>query len=491
MKIIVMIAAACCILVVDAQGLIRRGARSTTGPLVQLMTFEDAVKGAKSGDAAGLYALAVYLAQGEEIDRDSREAYRYLCASADAGYVNAVFVKHLVDEGSRATGRLNGYIGGRGTFVSTNKASALDGQPVSREVIEGLICQYRSDVESGVLAATNEVARLEAELKRIEADEADKQRKRSNARFLASEMGYGVEEDDSSTQTFSSGEHNGSFNSLRARRLLRRQNRAQAERGSQENLLVKPIPFADAARKAKEGDGAGLYAVAIHYALGDEIKRNLFCAQTFLRKATEAGDPNATLISAMVAESSLCTKGADNDMGSGRTLLGLHREGDVWPNSDAYTGGAGIWMFKPSEEKTPQPSFLADADVAAVEALYKKAIELGVHTATNELSRFQRRIPVVREYMKADKAEAEEARVHKEMLKRNAEIANELLGVPIDDLDQRSIRAAEREEQKRQLESIQAELRHARAKAEARAEEAAKRDELKAFSEGQKNAKEP
>ena len=461
-KIILIVSSVCCCLAVDAQGLLnRRALRSVRArqiaPLAELMPFADAVKLAKTGDGFGLYALAVYVSQGKEVASNPALAYKYLCAAANAGNANAIFIKHLLEENASddnysRVGNIDSYIGGWGQFACTNKFCDGVINVGEKDVAEKLLGLYRSDVERGVSAATNEIARIEEEIKRVEeANEkkriAEENRKR-NAALLDSELGDKVVEERPAAVP--------PFTSLRTRRLMREQ---QQVLNRKSKLLEELMPFADAVPKAKVNDGAGLYAVAIHYAKGKEIEQDNSKAAKYLQKAVDVNYSNAVFIAAMVAESRLSTSvGAESGPMLRRGGLG---NGDVRPDSQLYTDGVSLWCFTQGNAGN-QTSFTNNVDVAAVSAMYKKAFGLGVAAATNELARFEKRVEVVQAALKK---KLDDIKAHDELLDKNAQLAKDLLGEETES-DRRKAelaeRVAEREEQRRQLQAIQEELRRAR-----------------------------
>lgn len=469
MKLLLLLVVVGSSVIASAQGLLNRGllrrGRQPAPPLVELMPFTNAVASAKAGDGAGMYAVAIYLARGIDIDCNGELAYKYLCKSADAGYANAQFIRHLIEENASSNQtrcqRVSEYLGGWGEFLCTNKICQGNIDVSDKDTAERLLGLYRGDVANGVDAATNEVARIEAEIKQVqEAQEhvriAQENRKR-NRDLLATELGE--KQVDKQTAQHSAGLLRPSVlgGSLRARRMARMQAVQNATEGK---LLEKLMPFGEAASKAKNGDGSGCYAVAIHYALGKEIEPDNVKATKYLAKAVEVKHPAAMFVDAMASEERLGTRVDDPTRRMGRLERSGMIEGDTHPNIGEYTGGAQAWQFKSGSQSTA--SFTNAADVAAVKVRYELAIKLGVNAATNELARFEKRVSVVQAAMQRKK---NEINAHRAMLARNARLAKDLLGEDAESDRQKqeaTERAAELEQQRRQLMAIQEELRKAR-----------------------------
>lgn len=202
-----------------------------------------------------------------------------------------------------------------------------------------------------------------------------------------------------------------------------------------ENLLVEPMPFETALRKAKQGDAAAFYALAVHYAKGDEITADSDLASHFLKKAVEGGDPNATLVGAMLS---------DRKMARGNWRMSV----SYYPSVGEYTGVSNADCFGwEASEWSPTN----DVEVASVRAGYERAVKLGVGIASYELAKFDRKIASIRKELKAA-ADAEAAR--QEKLRRNALLAEEMFGTEIKaersarEAARKSIERREREEQR-------------------------------------------
>ena len=64
---------------------------------------------------------------------------------------------------------------------------------------------------------------------------------------------------------------------------------------SDSKLLEPLMPFTEAVEKAKNGNPQGFYALAIHYAKGEEIEQDSVKARYFLQQACEANYGKATV----------------------------------------------------------------------------------------------------------------------------------------------------------------------------------------------------
>jgi len=178
--------------------------------------------------------------------------------------------------------------------------------------------------------------------------------------------------------------------------------------------LVPLLPFAEAVVKAKAGDGAGLYAVALHYAKGDEIQHDDIRARTYLKVAADAGYGNAVLMNTIVLEQMMDTNMYTNEAGQTRSVLrrfeirGGNENIELKPNTDKYTQGIDINQFADYNccgqlshrervcniERRIMSVTNVD-DVAVIRKGYERAALLGVTAATNELARFEARLAVL------------------------------------------------------------------------------------------------
>ncbi len=426
MKLSILMICACVIMSAHAQW----GGRfpNDDGPLVPLVPFEDAVKSAKTGDGAGLYSLAIHLAAGREIGRDSELAYKFLCSSADAGFPCAIFIRHVVDEeamsgdGTRSVS-LSRYVEKGSEFWSTNLNVYGRSYLSERGVPEMLIGLYKEDLERGVAAAKVEIARIEDAVKdnqrRLAEYRKRQEERRRKAKLLANEMGVDVSRILPPEPRPNAPERGGvrGTPAQRARRQASRRSWQSYEEGKK--LLVEPIPFAKAAEMASKGDAGGLYAVAVHYAIGKEIEKNGDLAFKYLAKAAEADNPNAILVKAMCAENRLETKA------NGRHYIGGLGNEDRHPDAWVYTGGATLSDFQAWRSKTRCGSFTNSSDIAAIEDQYRKAARLGSSAATNELARFEARVRSVLKTFERDRPEFDAQR---ELFARNAQVARDVLG---------------------------------------------------------------
>ncbi len=173
-------------------------------------------------------------------------------------------------------------------------------------------------------------------------------------------------------------------------------------------LLEPLIPFTDAVEKAKKGTPQGFYALAIHYAKGEEIEHDSVKARYFLQKACEANYGNAVFVSAMLAEYD-----CQSEM-----RLPFRPPYDMNVHLCGYTG-INDRQWAPALQK----SFINALDVATVRAGYEHAIDLGVSEAKNELARFEHRMENIRKEV----AQAVDSDRRK---KSNAILVESELGIP-------------------------------------------------------------
>lgn len=188
---------------------------------------------------------------------------------------------------------------------------------------------------------------------------------------------------------------NGMVTRARASRLLR----------SHTMILEPLLPFAEAVEKTKTGDAQGWYALAIHYAKGEEVDLDLSKARQLMQKASDMNYSNAVFVVAMLLDADSAT--AKDCDGLGRTT----------PPINWYLGGTThfrVWQNHPSLSVTNE------VDVAKIRAGYERAISLGVSAATNELARFNRRVEAAQAQVMKD---ADDARQKAE----NAKLAEGLL----------------------------------------------------------------
>ena len=170
------------------------------------------------------------------------------------------------------------------------------------------------------------------------------------------------------------------------------------------------LPFAEAVEKAKKGDAQGCYALAIHYAKGDEIERDAEKARFFLKEAAAADYGNAVLVDTICLEQSSVTE-------KERFCAVSFSATDLKPYCHGYIGTSWITPF--SDERGKH-SLTNSADVAAIRAGYERAFNLGVSVATNELARFERRVSAAQDEAKkqadAEKRKAENAKLAEGLL---------------------------------------------------------------------------
>lgn len=187
--------------------------------------------------------------------------------------------------------------------------------------------------------------------------------------------------------------------------LLNRKNAMTARERNPIPPLVSPLPFEEAVKKARQGDGLGLYSVALHYAKGEVIDRDQPKSLIYLQMAADAGYGNAVLVNTLVMEAR------------------MHVERGVWPrfgpvlpDVGMYTGGVSLDMpYVLSESVVRSCGNMRElwgtnaSDVAIIRNGFEKALKLGVSVASNELSRFEARLRVDELYRMIDAIARKEA----------------------------------------------------------------------------------
>ena len=150
------------------------------------------------------------------------------------------------------------------------------------------------------------------------------------------------------------------------------------------------LPFSDAVEKAKSGNAQGWYALAVHYAKGDEIDRDFDKAFQFMQKASDMNYSNAVFVATLLLEADCKTPTKD-----GRSKFET-------PPIDGYVDApfsSGLIQRRISQGiseisngRQPAHSITNASDIATIRAGYERAFSLGVSDATNALARFERRI---------------------------------------------------------------------------------------------------
>jgi len=214
---------------------------------------------------------------------------------------------------------------------------------------------------------------------------------------------------------------------LETLRELRRK-RQEAER----KMRFEPVlSFEHAVRKAKEGDGKGLFSLALHYAAGLEIAQDGKRAAKYLEKAIDAKNGNAALVKALMMENNL--KGAEEAANLPRGSLLNRRVANTAEETPharirKYTGyGFLVFTFTLPSEHGEGLYATNDTAVAIVRSAYKKAVDLGCPFAKDEAARFERHVKRIREEIRTDEAEKQ---AWMEKVNANARLAQELLGEP-------------------------------------------------------------
>lgn len=88
-------------------------------------------------------------------------------------------------------------------------------------------------------------------------------------------------------------------------------------RENKEGPFVELLPLRTAVEGASKGDGAALYALAVHCAQGNEVKRDPARAMEYLRKAVSAKDANAEFLLGLILESRMAGSDLNDPAASG------------------------------------------------------------------------------------------------------------------------------------------------------------------------------
>lgn len=429
-------------------------------PLAPLLPFAEAVGKAKAGDGAGLYAVALHYAKGDEIQHDDIRARTYLKVAADAGYGNAVLMNTIVLEHMMGTNMDTNDVGQRivfrpggneypelmpntdrytqgidvNQFADSNYRGRLSERERDCNIARRIMSVaneddvtvirngYKRAALLGVTAATNELARFEARLAVLELQRKIKeivngQKQRLQQQFPMQkiignneELAKGLERSitnsvlsailqaqsslttDENERTRATEERAQQRESLlQIQEQLRKQReeretarradeeRKEKEKREREKFFPPLMPFADAIKKAKDGDGVALYALALHYAKGTEITKDIKKARLYLKKAAEANCPAAVLVNAIIIETEFS--------GLGRVDI------DPETGERKYASAYHSFLYSYNGKKDPLD---VENGVWAIKSEYEKAASFGLSTATNELARFEKRMAEIK-----------------------------------------------------------------------------------------------
>lgn len=484
-------------------------------PLEPRIKIDEALALARDGAARGFYQLAVAYAErvaGNEVEKDEKERLvktsdDCLARAVDAGYANALLL-HAIDVAHEKLFSLthcgrhwhaNCWHRCAGIYVCTFDGSdleidtAVESAVTNRSLVAEVLSEFDRASRAGVPLAgrvaayitNNVVASVEGRIKkRLERGRENEDVDTAVAALLGRKAKSKVQGDTRASE--------GAGKEISGSRDARKGRTAGLFRKPLDHRQLEPLlPFADAVRKAKDGDGAGMYALALHYAGGMEIAQSPERAVKYLRKAADSGYGNAVLVNSLLGECELKDPRYPDDRGwhsSGIRFLNRNIGGQFGENArtdfSAYTGGIRASAF----------GFRTDASwnvtnelaVARVRFGYLQASKLGVTQATNELARFERWLAAqLEEIREEEKAE----RLWREKIGENERLAKQLLGEepstnavfkrqmdmpgrkPLERPQGKDVRvlpseipeqAAERERQRRALIEIQEELRRAR-----------------------------
>ena len=211
--------------------------------------------------------------------------------------------------------------------------------------------------------------------------------------------------------------------------LARMRKKERAQKNGTQRYVEPLLPFAQAVRKAKDGDGAGLYAVAIHYASGFEIVADSALAMKYLQKASDAGYANAVLLKALIMEDKL----KELPVTTSEKGSPIGRRLNPFPNADGVSArtfyertGSRYCSFKPPHRESWY-YMTNEIAIAEIRDTYMNAMKLGSPFAEIELARFDRRMARIRKEAN-ERLETENA--WRVKVEANARLAQELLGEP-------------------------------------------------------------
>lgn len=227
------------------------------------------------------------------------------------------------------------------------------------------------------------------------------------------------EKSDANASTTSGGKNKG-LEALRARR-------RKLQEADKERCLEPVLPFDQAVRKAKDGDGNGLFSVAIHYAKGDEIALDRTLAMKYLQKAVDAGHANAALVKALLMEYQF--KDCPDATPDNKKIFDaddLSVKDHVSRRMLYERMGSRFASFRLPHDADWYCATNESA-VAEIRREYIKAKELGSPYAAEELNRFKRRIARIR---KEEEERLAEEKAWRAKVNANARLAQELLGEP-------------------------------------------------------------
>lgn len=453
--------------------------KATGRELFAVLPFNEALEKISANDPSGYFSMAFHYSRGKDVKMDSRTSQMMMEKAAELNYGPAVFIKAMEEEGniiaSPATYRgqlynlnlkdcvkpnINKYLdedygkrGCYGKYYLSFKAHYC----ITNDNDVAAICEdYERAFALGINSATNELARFKRNVelgkKYLDQISANNDRVAANMEKVKGVVGdLGQQNSVLQKRNEAARRSNGG--------LL---NRVRREQTREREPLYKLPPFGEALEKSKAGEGEGFFALALHYAKGDEVDRKEKYCQPMIEKAASLGFKVAMLVKVMNDEPQY-----DNIAPDDRIYDRLRGAGCSSANTSKYLDAR---YYYPWETKY---SITNENDVATICAEYERLYSLGVEVATNELARFKKNVAAVKQVY-------EEIRLQKENKKLNTARAEGELRDFFQELElaheeerrrkdeeMRRQREAEREEQREQLRAIQEELRRAREEKEA------------------------
>ena len=345
-------------------------------PLYKLPPFKEALEKSKAGEGEGFFALALHYAKGDEVKCKEEYCQPMIEKAASLGFKIAILVKVMRDEPYFAAHddmywRLRkagcespdteSYLGASYRYPWVSKYSITNENDVAT-----ICAEYERLYSLGVEVATNELARFKknvAAVKQVyEEIRLKEENKKSNAARAEEELRGFLQEARSSQEEAMRRERE---------RLEAEMRREQEERERTESKPLEPlIPFEEALAKAQAGEGAGYYALAMHYGKGDAIPQDIGKMTKFLELAAEKDYPDAVYVDTLFKDSTSSAIAWSSYMGL-RSII-----------------------------RTWCEPFDSPGVTEKIRKGYEKAMSLGVVAASNELARFNAKVDSVNKYTK-------------------------------------------------------------------------------------------
>lgn len=346
-----------------AQGL-RRGAVSQAQTIANELkglgsepdeNFDVLLEKALKDDPRALYALGLDCIR-KGVGRDRRndsgcQAFDYILKSAELGYFKPQFAIALIMH-SRFTSEFNldqvlGSYDVRLIYLSHDLLRNVD---VEKDA-DRIRAYYKNAVASGYGCVTNLMAMLERDI----VKEKEKNRKNEERRIAAEE----------------------------AKRKIAEANLKHAGKSLPFVPFVEigKLDYADAVKRAKDGDAEAYYWLAYYFAKGEIIDCDASSAWKFLTRAAEGNKPEANYIAGQMLEE-YALQDEEGNYNRDREITRL------------YSNYNFRWGRLP--QMSGDKCFTNAVATECVISYYKKAVEGGLVYATNDIARLQKKIDACR-----------------------------------------------------------------------------------------------